>query len=137
MRFTGYMDRPIRRGLLALALLGERRRASLVERHRGRSDRPGAGAAHLAGHLEPGGEVGARVHPPPSPRQPAPKRCLSGPTDVHGDEGIAAGQGLSVAQIAAPDAVAACVAEVLRHAPFPAHDLPDGMTFDYPVTLRF
>jgi LysM repeat protein len=29
----------------------------------------------------------------------------------------------------------ACVAEVLEHAPFPAHDLPDGDVFQYP--LRF
>ena len=34
----------------------------------------------------------------------------------------------------APD-VARCVGDVLRHAPFPAHDLPDGDTFRYP--LRF
>lgn len=30
---------------------------------------------------------------------------------------------------------ARCVGEVLRHAPFPAHDLPDGDSFRYP--LRF
>lgn len=33
-----------------------------------------------------------------------------------------------------PD-VARCVQDVLRHAPFPAHDLPDGDSFRYP--LRF
>ncbi len=34
-----------------------------------------------------------------------------------------------------PDEAAACVLDVLRHAPFPAHDQPDGETFEYP--LRF
>jgi hypothetical protein len=29
--------------------------------------------------------------------------------------------------------VAACVAETLSYAPFPAHDLPDGETFQYPL----
>ncbi len=28
---------------------------------------------------------------------------------------------------------AACVADTLRYAAFPAHDMPDGFTFDYPV----
>ena len=30
-----------------------------------------------------------------------------------------------------------CVSEVLRHADFPAHDLPDGMQFSYPVTASW
>lgn len=33
------------------------------------------------------------------------------------------------------DEVARCVTETIRYAPFPAHDLPDGETFRYP--LRF
>ena len=32
------------------------------------------------------------------------------------------------------DALGACIAEVIRHADFPAHDIADGMTFDYPVS---
>jgi murein DD-endopeptidase MepM/ murein hydrolase activator NlpD len=32
-----------------------------------------------------------------------------------------------------PDDVAACVADVLRHAPMPVHDLPDGDTLRYPL----
>lgn len=34
-----------------------------------------------------------------------------------------------------PAALTDCVVETLRHAPFPAHDMPDGFTFGYP--LRF
>lgn len=34
-----------------------------------------------------------------------------------------------------PEAVAACVTDTLRYTPFPAHDLPDGEVFEYP--LRF
>lgn len=34
-----------------------------------------------------------------------------------------------------PDEVAACVTDVLRHAAFPAHDLPDGETFVQPVSF--
>lgn len=30
-----------------------------------------------------------------------------------------------------------CVADVLRHADFPAHDLPDGMRFTYPVSASW
>lgn len=33
-----------------------------------------------------------------------------------------------------PTDVGGCVAETLRHAEFPAHDLPDGFDFTYPVT---
>jgi hypothetical protein len=32
-----------------------------------------------------------------------------------------------------PSAVATCVADTLKFAPFPAHDLPDGETFEYPL----
>jgi len=28
-----------------------------------------------------------------------------------------------------------CVADTLRYAPFPAHDLPDGETFGYPMVF--
>ena len=35
-----------------------------------------------------------------------------------------------------PDAMVACVRDVLRFTPFPAHDLPDGEVFDYPLTFR-
>jgi hypothetical protein len=34
-----------------------------------------------------------------------------------------------------PGTVAACVADTLRYTPFPAHDMPDGFAFEYP--LRF
>lgn len=34
-----------------------------------------------------------------------------------------------------PAALTTCVAETLHYAPFPAHDMPDGFTFGYP--LRF
>lgn len=33
--------------------------------------------------------------------------------------------------------VSACIAETLTRAGFPAHDLPDGQTFAYPITYRF
>lgn len=36
---------------------------------------------------------------------------------------------------AAPPEVARCVADTLRFAPFPAHDMPDGFTFDYPLAF--
>lgn len=31
------------------------------------------------------------------------------------------------------DAVARCVTERLAYAPFPAHDMPDGFSFEYPI----
>jgi hypothetical protein len=34
-----------------------------------------------------------------------------------------------------PQAVAACLRDTLRYAPFPAHDMPDGYTFGYRVNL--
>jgi hypothetical protein len=37
----------------------------------------------------------------------------------------------------ASDAWLDCASEVLRHADFPAHDMPDGMTFSYPVTVSW
>lgn len=30
-----------------------------------------------------------------------------------------------------------CVADVLRYADFPAHDMPDGMEFEYPVSVSW
>ena len=30
-----------------------------------------------------------------------------------------------------------CVAAVLKHADFPAHDMPDGMDFEYPVSVSW
>lgn len=32
--------------------------------------------------------------------------------------------------------VVACMADTLRYAPFPAHDLPDGETIDYPLSWQ-
>jgi hypothetical protein len=111
---------------------------------------------------------------------PAAQACLSGPSDVEGDQGVAMAQGLSDEQVRGamsafvgnslrcfppgtpsgrihtsitvgcdgrvsavgieddgglPDAVVSCVRETLGYAPFPAHDMPDGYAFDYP--LRF
>jgi murein DD-endopeptidase MepM/ murein hydrolase activator NlpD len=37
----------------------------------------------------------------------------------------------------APSPVSSCVAKALTYAGFPAHDLPDGFTFVYPVEYRF
>jgi hypothetical protein len=37
----------------------------------------------------------------------------------------------------APAPVTACIAETLSKASFPAHDLPDGMSFVYPISYRF
>jgi hypothetical protein len=34
-----------------------------------------------------------------------------------------------------PQAVAACLRDTLRYAPFPAHDMPDGYTFGYRVNV--
>jgi hypothetical protein len=34
-----------------------------------------------------------------------------------------------------PNAVAACLRDTLRYAPFPAHDMPDGYTFGYRVNV--
>lgn len=34
-----------------------------------------------------------------------------------------------------PEPTARCVREVLRHTPFPAHDLPDGDSFLYPLSI--
>ena len=33
------------------------------------------------------------------------------------------------------DELTSCIADTLRYAPFPAHDLPDGETFTYPMTF--
>mgnify|MGYP006928159566 CR=1 FL=1 len=37
----------------------------------------------------------------------------------------------------ATDEVTACIGEVLRHADFPGHDMPDGMSLTYPVSVEF
>ncbi len=37
----------------------------------------------------------------------------------------------------APAEFVDCVAETLRYADFPGHDMPDGMTFQYPVTASW
>ena len=37
----------------------------------------------------------------------------------------------------APDAVTGCVGDVLRHADFPAHDMPDGLSFPYTLSVEF
>jgi len=34
-----------------------------------------------------------------------------------------------------PATLTGCIADTLRYAPFPAHDLPDGETFTYPMTF--
>ena len=36
-----------------------------------------------------------------------------------------------------PAEMVRCVKETIGYAPFPAHDQPDGMLFDYPVRLSF
>lgn len=36
-----------------------------------------------------------------------------------------------------PEELVGCVQEVLAYAPFPAHDLPDGETFQYPLTFSW
>lgn len=131
-----------------------------------------------------GGTVQATVtSSTPGLVMPAPKACLSGPTeaDAHGTEaGFASSQGLSHAQVKAgmdaalPGLVAcvdgawpvgraeleltagcdgriravrvvddggldsgllSCVRERLGYAEFPAHDLPDGETFVYPLVF--
>jgi hypothetical protein len=33
--------------------------------------------------------------------------------------------------------VTACIGDVLRHADFPGHDMPDGMSLTYPVSVEF
>ena len=37
----------------------------------------------------------------------------------------------------APGAVTDCIERVLSHASFPAHDLPDGQSFQYPINYNF
>ncbi len=37
----------------------------------------------------------------------------------------------------APTAVTDCIESVLSHASFPAHDLPDGQSFQYPINYNF
>ncbi len=37
----------------------------------------------------------------------------------------------------AEPAITDCIAQVLRHADFPPHDMPDGMTVPYPVRVEF
>jgi murein DD-endopeptidase MepM/ murein hydrolase activator NlpD len=34
-----------------------------------------------------------------------------------------------------PDPLVSCARETLRYVPFPAHDMPDGFTFGYPLTV--
>lgn len=36
-----------------------------------------------------------------------------------------------------PADMVACVRDTLRYTPFPAHDMPDGYTFGYPLRFRF
>lgn len=36
-----------------------------------------------------------------------------------------------------PDAILGCARDTLRYAEFPAHDMPDGFTFAYPMTFQF
>ena len=35
-----------------------------------------------------------------------------------------------------PEETSRCVTDILGYAPFPAHDLPAGETFQYPLTYR-
>lgn len=37
----------------------------------------------------------------------------------------------------APDDYAQCISDVVKKADFPAHDMPDGMTVTYPVTVAW
>jgi murein DD-endopeptidase MepM/ murein hydrolase activator NlpD len=120
---------------------------------------------------------------PSEPRLELPpeQACLSGPTEVSGDDGMAASKGLDegdvrrtmsafvpntlrcmtpetpsgsldlditvactgrVARVEIsggsgfPPAVAGCIQDVMRYAPFPAHDLPDGYEFGYPLRYQ-
>lgn len=34
-----------------------------------------------------------------------------------------------------PDPLVRCISDTLRYVPFPAHDMPDGFTFGYPLTV--
>lgn len=36
-----------------------------------------------------------------------------------------------------PESTATCVASVLRYAAFPAHDIPEGQTFSYPINFTW
>jgi hypothetical protein len=114
------------------------------------------------------------LHMPPA------KRCLAGPSEVEGDEGMAASAGLDYDSVASsmrsfvpntlrcvpeggiagtvslsitagcdgrvasvavndpgglPSDVVDCVKDTLRYAEFPAHDMPDGYAFEYPLTF--
>jgi len=36
-----------------------------------------------------------------------------------------------------PDDLVECVQKTLKYTPFPAHDMPDGFVFEYPVRFSF
>lgn len=128
-----------------------------------------------------GSTVSAQSGTPSAPLAlPPAQKCLAGPSDVAGDEGMAASTGLSLEQLRAamggfvgntlrclpeggldgtidlsitvactgrvasvraiddggvPHAVVSCVTDTLRYTPFPAHDMPDGFEFEYPLTF--
>lgn len=124
--------------------------------------------------------LGAMATPGDGLHMPSAKRCLPPPTDVEGDEGMAANVGLDYESVASsmrtfvpntlrcvpdggiagtvnlsitagcdgrvasvavndpgglPSEVVDCVKSTLRYAEFPAHDMPDGYEFEYPLTF--
>lgn len=121
----------------------------------------------------------------PKLAKPAPKRCLSGPTeaDLKGDNSIAMARGLTASQVRTgmsrvtrytlqcfpsgtrgahtvtvevtagcdgtvkdvwlansgglPSPITSCITQTIYAASFPAHALPDGALFQYPIQYRF
>jgi len=141
--------------------------------------RPTPGAARPDRPVAVGAVGSAGRAPREGLQRPRPKRCLGGPTDVEGDMGFAASEGLSYEEASSsmnrfvhhvlpciggdaqpaetlrleitvacsgvvdgvevldagdwPPSVAACVSDTLEYAEFPAHGLPDGDSFEYPL----
>lgn len=54
-----------------------------------------------------------------------------------GCNGVVAGSRVVSASPSVPDALSRCVADTLHFASFPAHDLPDGATFQYPINFAY
>lgn len=124
--------------------------------------------------------LGSITTPGDGLHMPSSKRCLAAPSDVEGEQGMAASEGLDYDSVASsmrsfvpntlrcvpeggidgtvnlsitagcdgrvasvsvndpggvPAGVVDCVKDTLRFAEFPAHDMPDGYEFEYPLTF--
>jgi len=96
-----------------------------------------------AGFAASRGLDGAQVSAALSAFEPTLVRCLEAGSGVAGTADLeltvaCTGRVASVTLLdpgGLPTELVACVRDTLRYVAFPAHDMPDGFTFGYPVSV--